>query len=140
MATDGAVRKPAGQLFRYGLVGVVSNLLGYLLFLTITHFGVEPKIAVTFLYPIGAAIGFVGNRQWAFTHRGRWLGSVARYAIAHVGGYLLNLCLLLVLVDLLGYAHQVVQAFAIVAVSAFLFVAFRLFVFPPARLGDKVIE
>ena len=120
----------ATQLFRYGLVGIVSNLAGYSFFLLITYFGIEPKIAMTLLYIVGATIGFIGNRRWAFAHKGALLGSGVRYFIAHLLGYMINLFILLTFVDRLGYSHQRVQAVAIFAVAGFLFVAFKYFVFP----------
>ena len=120
------------QLFRYGLVGIVSNLSGYLLFLLITYWDVEPKIAMTLLYVVGATIGFIGNRKWAFAHSGTLLEAGARYFIAHMFGYLINFLILLMFVDKLGYSHQWVQAGAIFVVAGFLFVAFKYFVFPKA--------
>jgi putative flippase GtrA len=118
------------QLVRYGLVGALTNLAMYLLYLLITYFGVEPKQVMTGLYLLGALIGFVGHRNWTFTHEGALLGSGARYAIAHACGYLINYLLLAVFSDHFGYPHQWVQASAILIVALFLFVSFRLFVFP----------
>lgn len=123
------VRRSATQFFRYGLVGIASNLSGYLLFLLITYWGMEPKIAMTLLYVVGATIGFFGNRQWTFAHKGASLVSGARYFIAHVFGYLINFLILLMFVDRLGYSHQWVQAVAIIVVAGFLFVVFKYFVF-----------
>lgn len=120
------------QLFRYGAVGIASNLAGYLLFLLITYMGIEPKRAMTALYVSGAAIGFMGNRQWAFSHKGSFLATGVRYAVAHCAGYMMNFLILLLFVDRMGYPHQAVQAVAIIVVALFLFVAFKLFVFPAA--------
>jgi putative flippase GtrA len=126
------IHKSVMHLFRYGLVGIATNLLGYFIYLLIAYFGVEPKVLITFLYPIGATIGFFGNRQWAFTHKGSMLKSGFRYFVAHCCGYLINLLILLAFVDRLGYPHQWVQAAAIIAVAGFLFVTFKYFVFPEA--------
>ena len=41
------------QLARYGVVGVVTNLAGYLVYLFLTWFWLEPKLAVSILYPVG---------------------------------------------------------------------------------------
>lgn len=127
--------KASVQLARYGLVGVSSNLAGYLAYLLVTHWGVEPKKAMTLLYIVGATIGFIGNRQWAFAHKGALLSSGIRYIIAHLGGYLINLFILLTLSDWLGYPHQWVQAAAIVIVAGFLFLVFKCFVFPRIENG-----
>lgn len=125
-----AVQGPSGQLIRYGVVGAASNLTGYLVYLLITYWGVDPKWTMTLLYAVGASIGFIGNRQWAFAHKGALLSSGARYLVAHCCGYLINLCILLLFVDRMGYPHQWVQAAAVIVVAGFLFLAFRYFVFP----------
>lgn len=113
------------------MVGLATNAAGYLLYLAVTSLGVEPKRGMTALYVLGMAVGFAGNRSWAFSHQGPMLGPLGAYLAAHAVGYGLNLLILAVFVDRLGYAHQWVQAVAIVVVAAFLFVAFRYIVFAP---------
>ena len=117
------------QLIRYGLVGVVSNAAIYFIYLLVTSFGVEPKIAMTLVYIIGASIGFIGNRKWTFAHRGDSSSAALRYVLSHLLGYLLNLLILFIFVDHLGYARQWVQVVAIIIVAGFLFVVFKYFVF-----------
>ena len=121
------------QLVRYAVVGIATNLAGYAVYLLVTWAGVEPKLAMTCLYAVGATVSFLGNRSWTFGHRGNIAAGAARFAVAHLMGYLLNLTLLVVFADRLGFPHQVVQAVAVVVVALFLFVTFRLFVFPAAR-------
>lgn len=128
----GGLRGAMGQVVRYGLVGIASNLAGYLLFLLLTWWGLEPKRAMTVLYTAGAAIGFFGNRQWAFGHRGSLLSAGVRYGLAHLCGYALNFTLLLVFVDKLGYSHALVQGIAIFIVAGVLFLLFKYLVFPQA--------
>ena len=121
--------EPISQLFRYGMVGISTNLALYLLYLMITYLGIEPKSAMTLVYIAGVILGYIGHRNWTFGHKGAMLGSGARYFIAHLIGYLINFLILLTFVDKLGYAHQWVQAAAIIVVAMFLFLAFRYFVF-----------
>ncbi len=122
-------RNSVKQLFRYALVGTTINIAGYLVYLMITFLGVTPKITETFLYIFGASAGFWGNRKLAFMHQGSLLGSGVRYIIAHSLGYFMNLVILILFVDILGYAHQWVQAFAVFIVAGYLFLAFKYFVF-----------
>lgn len=128
-------RGEASQLFRYAFVGVTSNAAGYVAYLVFTQAGATPKLAMSLLYGIGAAIGFFGNRSVTFLHTGAMLGAGIRYSIAHSLGYLINLMILVVCVDRLGYPHQVVQAVAVFLVAVYLFVAFKLFVFR-ASIGE----
>lgn len=121
------------QLWRFGVVGVGTNVAGYLVYLAVTWLGVPPKIAMTGLYALGASLSFVLNRHWTFGHDGAVSRAGLRFALAHVGGYVVNFAMLAALHDRLGWPHQLVQAMAIVVVAAGLFLAFRLFVFPTRR-------
>lgn len=123
------LREVAMQLFSYALVGVLSNLAGYSLYLFLTYLGCTPKLTMTMLYGGGVVFGFFANRRFTFRHDGH-IGTVGiRYLLAHALGYLINLLLLVLFVDVLEFAHQLVQAAAILVVAIFLFVVCRLFVF-----------
>lgn len=117
------------QLTRYAFVGIVSNLAGYLVYFLITSLGATPKITMTLLYGVGTAIGYIGNRNFTFSHKGSLLGSSVRYFIAHFFGYFINLVILIIFGDHFMYPHQWVQAVAIFVVAGFLFIAFKFFVF-----------
>ncbi len=135
MSGFGIDNLPVRQLLRYGIVGIISNLSGYLVFLAITFAGVDPKAAMTFLYAVGATVGFFGNRKWAFSHNGNAARAAVGYAVAHVIGYLLNLAMLYVFVDRLGYKYQIVQGLAVFVLAGYLFLTFKFVVFRanPAR-------
>lgn len=116
---------------RYAMVGVLTNVLGYLLYLAVTAWGgLSPKTTMTLLYFTGVFIGFIGNRQWAFRHTGAISAGFLRYLIAHAGGYCINFMMLHIFSYMLHYPHQLVQAVAIIVVAFYLFTAFKYFVFP----------
>ncbi|OZI20915.1 hypothetical protein CAL26_26025 [Bordetella genomosp. 9] len=125
------------QLLRYGVVGVGNNLVGYLIYLAATYLGATPKLTMTILYGVGAAIGFWGNRRLTFAHKGNVMGTAVKYLLIQLMGYLLNLAILSMFVDKLGYPHQAVQAAAIFIVAAFLFSAYKLFVFRPRSVPSE---
>lgn len=125
------------QLIRYGLVGVATNVAIYFIYLLTTYLGLEPKIAMTLMYIIGASIGFVGHQKWTFAHRGNFSSAAMRYALAHLFGYILNLLILVIFVDNLGYLHHWVQAVAIVIVAGFLFVVFKYYVFSERMIKNE---
>jgi len=128
-SNEGRMSKHLPQLIRYGLVGVVSNMVIYFVYLLITYLGVGPKKAMTVVYIIGVFIGFVANYKWTFTHRGSTTQTAVRYAVASLLGYLLNFTILFIFVDRLGYIHQWVQAVGIIVVAGFLFMLFKYYVF-----------
>jgi putative flippase GtrA len=117
------------QLFRYGIVGILSNIFGYLLYLFLTSAGYSPKLTMTALYGTGAVIGFLFNKQLTFSYRGSILESGIRYGIMHIFGYLLNLLIMVIYVDIYRYPHTIVQGIAIFLVAGFLFLSFKFFVF-----------
>lgn len=117
------------QLFSYALIGVLTNVLGYAIYLFLTHLWGAPKITMTALYVVGASVGFFANRRYTFRHDGSIGVAGVRYLLLQTAGYLLNLAVLLVFVDWLGVAHQIIQAIAIIVVAIFLFVMSRVFVF-----------
>lgn len=118
------------QLFRFGVIGLLQNGIGYGLYLILTLAGLPPKPTMTVLYLVGATASFLANRRFTFGHTGKLTHAGIRFVLAHLGGYLINLLLLWWLVDKNGYPHQWVQAGAIFIVAAYLFVSFRFFVFP----------
>ena len=134
-----AARTSFNQLVRFAVVGALSNLLGYALYLLITNFGASPKIAVSFLYPIGAAIGFWGNRHITFDHQGNIMSVGLRYLLAHCVGFLINWMILEVFTYQQGFAHQWVQACAIFIVAIYLFLVCKYLVFPDKSSSDKAM-
>lgn len=122
-------RRSIIQFFRYSLLGITINFFGYLVYLWITYLGVSPKVTMSFSYGIGVMVGFWGIRKYIFAHEGELLEAGFRYLLVHSVGYLINLALLIVMVDIYEFPHQWVQAFAVLIVALFLFVSFKMFVF-----------
>lgn len=137
------MRAALGQLIRYGIVGVASNAVGYLLYLAITAAGMEHKLAMTLLYALGVAQTFIFNKRWSFGHGGAHGPAFVRYCLAYSIGYLLNLAALFVLVDKLGYPHQIVQGAMILTLAVMLFLLQKFWVFRshpslPAQSGPRL--
>lgn len=126
------------QLVRYGTVGLLSNAVGYVLYLLITGVGVEHKLTMTLLYLVGVLQTFFFNRRWTFRHDGTHGPAFVRYCLAYGFGYVLNLTALLLLVDMLGYPHQIVQGVMVLVVAALLFVLQKFWVF--GRAGAQRVE
>lgn len=117
------------QLIRYICVGTASNAAGYAAYLLLTYFGLSPKVAMTLLYITIAGLSFFGNQKITFMYDGKFLVAGTRYVIAHIIGYSINLAILVVFSDRLGYNHEIVQATAILTVAMYLFISLKFFVF-----------
>ena len=121
------------QVIRYGVVGVINNLLGYLIYLLITYYWLDPMVAVSLLYPVGVITGYFGHSKYAFAYQGKNTHALLRYLIAHLISYGVNLLLLYIFWEKLNFPHQLVQAAAIFIVAGVLFILFRYFVFPHSK-------
>ena len=118
-----------GQIVRYAIAGVISNGVGYLLYLIATmFFGLGHKTAMTGLYPVGMVVSFYINRKWTFRGTGTIRRSAVRFFITMVMGYAINFLLLFVFVDLFGFAHQLIQAFAIALMAVYFFLLNKWYV------------
>jgi putative flippase GtrA len=126
------------QFVRYVIVGIASNLVGYMTYLFLTLHFVGPKIAMTLVYLAGASFGYLGNRQWTFYYSGRVIPALIKYIIAQFSGYWLNFFLLYILVDQMSYPHQIVQLFAIFVVAGFLFIILKKYVFIKSTLPHSI--
>ncbi|MBN9366906.1 MAG: GtrA family protein [Comamonadaceae bacterium] len=117
------------QLIRYGVVGVVSNMLLYLLYLVITASGVEHKLAMTMTYALGVVQTFVFNKRWTFRYGGDSRETFVRYCVAYFLGYAVNFLALWLFVDQLGWSHQGVQVCMVIVVAMLLFTLQKFWVF-----------
>ena len=81
--------KAITQLLKYGLVGVLTNLVGYGFYLLVTYTGISPKVTMTAMYSAGAAISFFVNKRFTFHHHGHVGKDRVRFFIDHMMGYLL---------------------------------------------------
>jgi putative flippase GtrA len=117
------------QLFYYGLIGIISNVSGYLVFLLITSYRIGPKIAMTCLYFVCAGISYFSNWRFTFNGSGSFKTTGYRFIFAHLLGYSINFLSLLLFVDYLGYPYCIIEAMAILMVAVFLFLTFKFFVF-----------
>lgn len=121
------------QIVRFGVVGVVSNLVLYLLYLALTEIGVGHKAAMTALYIVGVTQTFLVNRAWTFGHQGSAGPAMARYVAVYVGGYAFQWLTLYALVDVAGLPHRLVMAGLIVVMAGLLFLAQKFWVFSAKR-------
>ena len=123
------MKEAAGQFLRYATVGLVSNGVIFLLYLTLTAAGMEHKIAMTLLYAVGVAQTFLFNKRWSFKQEGEYGPEFIRYCLAYSLGYILNLIVLMVVVDRLGYPHQIIQGVMIFLLAVLLFLLQKFWVF-----------
>ncbi len=129
-----------GQFIRYATVGLGSNIVLYLAYLALTAAGIDSKLAMTLLYVLGVVQTFAFNKRWSFRHGGVRGATFVRYCASYALGYLINLGVLLVFVDRLGYPHQAVQGVMILALAILLFLLQKYWVFRPTAASSYTTE
>jgi putative flippase GtrA len=123
------------QIFRFGLVGLISNGVAYAVYLALTAAGMDPYAAATVVYVVALAVGFAGHRRVTFAHQGRLGPAAVSYLVVYAIGYFMDIAILAVGMDVLGQSHVIAQAEAVVVVAIYLYMALRLFVFTSSAEG-----
>lgn len=126
------------QIVRFGIVGLVSNAVLYGLYVLATGAGIQHTIAMTAVFLLGVAQTFVFNKRWSFAYHGSGSRSMLRYLVAYAGAYVINLSAMLLLVDVEGFPHRIVQAVMVVVVAIFLFLVQRLWVFRGSPISVRL--
>lgn len=119
---DSSIRK-------FILVGLVYNIIGYLFYLVTTFLGAKPQYAAIFLFCINLTMGYFGHRKVSFTSDNSIVKSSILYILTYIVALGINLGLLTLFVDHLGFPHQLVQATCIVIIACFSFVSLKYLVF-----------
>lgn len=123
------------QLAKYGFVGLLSNGILYVAYLLLTSFGMGHKTALTLLFAIGVTQTFLINKRWTFAHGGSSPVVYVRYWVAYGIGYVINIVLLILLVDVLGYKHQIIQALLVFCIAILIFLLQKFWVFRDSTSG-----
>ena len=93
---------------------------------------------MTILYCLGATLGFFSNRRFSFKSCGHIGTEGVHYLITQFLGYLLNLLILIIFVDWIGFPHEYVQMLAVIIVAVYLFFLLRFFVFSEEHFNEKL--
>jgi putative flippase GtrA len=85
-----------GEIVRFVLVGVKSNILYVVIYVGLTFLGVDHRIALTVVYGFGILYMFVFNKYYVFrvsrcTLRSGWLWSFSSENISFHFGYNRNI-------------------------------------------------
>lgn len=117
------------QIARFAIVGLISNAILYVAYLILTFLGLGHKTTMSMLFAVGVTQTFFLNRRWTFGHSGSTQRAYVRYWVAYGIAYFLDLIMLALFVDLLGYKHQIVQGLLAIVIAAMMFFLQKFWVF-----------
>ncbi len=85
------------SLYRYGLVGVASNLAVYSVFVALIWSAVPPVWAAAICYALGLSISYLVNRRWSFESTVSHRSDLLRFLLAYGAGLIATLVFISVL-------------------------------------------
>ena len=117
------------ESIKFSTVGIVHNLISYLIYLLITYYGGEPKMTVTILTIITAFIVYFINKNYVFRVKKRDRKYIIHFLMTYFSFYLINIGTLIIFVDNLGHPHQIVLLISMIICSGFSFIIQKIFIF-----------
>lgn len=125
------------QLIKFSLIGVVTNLTGYLIYIGITGMGLHPILAMTVLYAIGTYLSFRLNHRLTFRNHPLERLVIWKYFGSYAAGYLVNFLILKISVDTFKIRHEISQAVAIMIIAIMLFALLKFWVFSNQQASES---
>ena len=99
-----AFRKIAGQVFRYGIVGIIGTILHIgTLVLLVERFQLEPVLSSIIGFLIAFIISYFLNFFWVFNSSREHLITSVRYLVVSVFGLVLSTLIMYTVVDILRW-------------------------------------
>ncbi len=109
------------RLLKYYLFGILVNTIGYLLFIGFIRLGYDHKLVSSLLYVISAMVSFILNRKHVFESSLSLSLSLSRLVVMLLTGYILNISMLYLFVDIHGFDSRLIQAFSIIIASIYFY-------------------
>jgi putative flippase GtrA len=115
------------RLTRYGVVGLVTNAVVYVIFVIMIWFGMKPLLASGLCYAIGLTLSYLINRRWTFDSTGNHSSDLPRFLAAYGLGLGVTLLSMTILLGFL--IPQLAQLVTIVITAVAIYIFLHLFKF-----------
>lgn len=122
------MRRLAGQLGSYGMVGVINMSLGVSVIGMLTVLGAHPLLCNILGYMAGLTTSFFLNRRFTFAAQ-RKPDTGRPFLISFIAAYLANVAVLYLSMPLATHAALIPQLLAIATYNIVFFVLMRVWVF-----------
>ena len=111
------------QIIRYGSVGIITNFIGYAMYIGIANIiGVPPPIAAIVSGFLVIGISYYLNRRFSFAREGKGMNLAVKYYILYLSSILLHSLVIFVFSNLLGFPHEIIAGISLVIISFALFI------------------
>lgn len=119
-----AFSRLATRLWRYVVLGILTNGLCYGTFLLLVAIGATPVAANALCYMLGLMLGYIGNRRWAFRSENRHVSDMLRFGAAHVAGFGSSIACISIAMKVMPVA--LAQLVAIVVAAGIIFTVLQI--------------
>ncbi|MEL7444445.1 MAG: GtrA family protein [Pseudomonadota bacterium] len=134
------IRETILPLMRYGIVGLVSNTLLFLIYLVLEALGAAPELAATIAFALGCAWTYIANRNWSFASDTAHGFAAPRYVLTYAMGYVFTIGTLFLTHRVFGWPHYVGQLCAILIAAVAIFLLLKVWVFQDKLESIEVVS
>lgn len=130
------MRLPAGEILRFGCVGVLATLTHFvILSLGVELLHLPPVLANGIAFSVAVLVTFFGQSFWVFRgHGGTDAGRIGRFGLSLVMGLLANMAIMALATGPLGLPYQTGFVAGLVLVPMASYVLNKFWVFRKAGL------
>lgn len=122
-----ATRNEIQRLFRYGSVGIITNVTLYLVFILFLRLGLTPSVAAGVCYGLGVGISYLLNRRWTFSSTDSHRRDIPKFILAYGVGLVSTMLTITLLI--LWLPPELAQIVNIGLTALVIYVSLRFFRF-----------
>lgn len=119
------------SLIRYGIVGLSTNALLYVLFIVLIRLGLSTVLSAAICYALGITLSYLLNRRWSFESAASHRQDLPRFLFSYGVGFCATMIFISVLTRWL--APEIAQVLNIGLTAVTIYLCLRLFRFGQAR-------
>jgi putative flippase GtrA len=116
---------------KYGIVGIGTNVINYIIFLGMIWANIEPVLASGLCYVLGVTMSYYFNRRWTFQSKSSHRQDILRFLFAYGTGFILTIVSMNILTVLLH--PEIAQILTICIIAVCIYIALHCL-----KFGEKV--
>jgi len=125
------------QFVKYGIVGFSNFVVGYLVYFLAFELDLHYMLALVIAHIISVFNSYIWNRFWTFRSKAKVPGELFKFLVVYFFGFLLNLVLLALLVEVWSVNPLLAQLFAIIIYIVVSFSGLKLWAFGSVKNEDN---
>ena len=118
------------QIIKYSSVGMVTNIIGYILYIVFSNLmGMPPPVASILAGFMVIGISYYFNKRFTFTSQNNGVVQAMKYYLLYFSAILLHSATIFIFSSILGFAHEIVAGISLVVLSCLLFLIQKFYFF-----------